>query len=230
MKIHRFIGGFDLREGDYIITDEDITHQIWDVLKLKPGERIVLCDGNMNEGIAVIGEKKSPGILVNIESVAVNTNEPDRHVTLYCAILKNENFELVCQKATEAGISELVPLITERTVKLNLRSERLGKIIREAAEQSGRGRVPALRPAMKLLDAIKNVARSTMRICFDVSGTEVSEITGHGIAVFIGPEGGWSEPELALFRGNDFSISSLGPRMLRAETAAIVAAWLASRS
>lgn len=65
-----------------------------------------------------------------------------REVILYCAILKHENFELVVQKATEAGIKEIAPIITTRTIKLDIRKDRLEKIIKEAAEQSGRGVVP----------------------------------------------------------------------------------------
>src|ERR1051326_307748 len=135
MKIHRFIGDFNISKDRYVITEDELIHQIWNVLKLRPGEEIRLFNGHLQEYRARIVERNSQGILVLIESQVQNESEPQRTVKLFCAVLKKENFELVCQKATEVGVSEIIPIVTDRTVKLNLRSERLEKIIKESAEQ-----------------------------------------------------------------------------------------------
>ena len=233
-KTHRFISDFNIRVGEYVITDQELIHQTWDVLKLRSGERIVLCDGNLNEGTATIIERNNSGIVTEIDEVSRNLNEPPREVVLYCAILKSENFELACQKSTEVGVSEIVPVITERTVKLNLRYDRLQKIIKEAAEQSGRGRVPKLNEALSLEDAIKDAKRCAIRLCFDASGSSLDDSRfktqdSRSGAIFIGPEGGWSDNELKQFKENSFGIVTLGPRVLRAETAATIGTYLAAR-
>ena len=228
-KTHRFISDFNIRVGEYVITDQELIHQTWDVLKLRSGERIVLCDGNLNEGTATIIERNNSGIVTEIDEVSRNLNEPSREVVLYCAILKSENFELACQKSTEVGVSEIVPVITERTVKLNLRYDRLQKIIKEAAEQSGRGRVPTLKEALVLSDAFNDSKHHPRRLCFDISGVAITEMSEDATAMFIGPEGGWSDNELKQFKENSFGIVTLGPRVLRAETAATIGTYLAAR-
>src|SRR3989338_8673698 len=127
MKLHRFILPFEIVGGQVEITDREVVGQIRNVLKLKAGEQVLLCDGEMNEVIAEISAIGKEVIKVNVIKEQRNENEPLRKVMLYCAILKRENFELVVQKATEIGVAEIVPVITRRTVKLALKQERLEK-------------------------------------------------------------------------------------------------------
>ena len=151
---------------------------------------------------------------------------------LYCAILKRENFELVVQKATEIGVREIVPLITQRTVKLDIKEERLRKIITEAAEQSGRGRVPMLRQAMSFADALADAQRNDANFFFDISDVIVEEgAIGDAMrrGLFVGPEGGWSYEEVLAARAAGCHIISLGALTFRAETAAIIASYLGTR-
>src|SRR5688572_22987985 len=137
MKIHRFIIHATVENGEAVVTDANIVQQIKKVLKLRVGEKVILGDGNMNE---VLGEIYEVGKAIKLKVLEEqkNENEPKNSVILYCSILKKENFEQVCQKATEVGVREIVPLVTARTVKLDVKTDRLQKIIREAAEQSGR--------------------------------------------------------------------------------------------
>ncbi len=229
MKLHRFISNFELKQGSLVIKDEELIHQIWDVLKLRSPERIILCDGQGTEAEAEIVDRSVVGLDVKVGMPSPNTTEPRHAVTLYCAILKKENFELVCQKSVEAGVTEIIPIITERTVKLNLRTDRLGKIIREAAEQSGRGVLPRLSESMDLSGALTDSKRFKERCFFDPSGQELS-IQGiqTEIALFVGPEGGWSTRELELAKESGCSLVSLGSRVLRGETAAVIATYLAA--
>ncbi|MBI2064795.1 MAG: 16S rRNA (uracil(1498)-N(3))-methyltransferase [Candidatus Yanofskybacteria bacterium] len=230
MKTHRFIGNFNIKPGDLRIGDPELFNQIKSVLKLKIGEKIILGDGRMNEGLAEIKELGRDFIGVEIGGINTNINEPSRHIILCCSILKRENFELVVQKATEAGVKEIIPIITERTVKLNIRPDRLEKIIKEAAEQSGRGIVPILRDPVNFVDATGGVNRNGINIIFDMSGEIFGnwklEIGNYPLGVWIGPEGGWTDKELERARVENFKIFNLGKLTLRAETAAIIGTYL----
>ncbi len=229
MKLHRFILQFTISDGQIEITDPEVVGQIRNVLKLKAGEQLVLCDGQMNEVLGEIIEVHKV-VKLKVLKEQKNGDEPTRRVTLYCAILKRENFELVVQKATEIGVAEIVPVITRRTVKLDVKQERLEKIIKEAAEQSGRGVVPKLCEPMEFEKALQQ-AEGKQNILFDTSGEiQISNFKFQiqkSCGIFVGPEGGFDETEIAAAKAAGFYIASLGKLTLRGETAAIVASYLA---
>jgi len=235
MKIHRFIGKFDLSVNKAGLTQKEleitgeIAHQIIKVLKLKPGEKIELCDGKNISAIAEIlriGKKK---ILVKIETLFHQNfaEQNNKKVNLFCAILKKENFELVVQKTTECGVSKIIPIVSARTVKTGLNLERLKKIAKEASEQSGRFDIPEIHEPKNFLEAI---AEKGENILFDVNGEKYSYISNSNSPqnIFIGPEGGWTSEEIEKAKSLNFKILSLGPLTLRGETTAIVATYLIS--
>ncbi len=176
--------------------------------------------------------KEEAGIEVGITEVGKNENELPVYGILYCSILKRENFELVAQKSTEIGIKEIVPIISSRTIKMNLREDRLEKIIKEAAEQSDRGILPILNKPMKFDDALIHSRANDFNIFFHPGGEPVHGIKHafQKVGIFVGPEGGWDEAEekavadLSTGAGH-YKIANLGPLTLRAETAAIVATY-----
>ncbi|MEK7212616.1 MAG: RsmE family RNA methyltransferase [Patescibacteria group bacterium] len=231
MRLHRFIGKFDLNRLSVSLTDKDMVNQICNVLRLKVGDRVALGDGNLGEAIGKISELGKKEIKIQIQQTYRNENEPNMQVTLFAAVLKRENFELLVQKATEVGVSGIVPIITERTVKLGLNQARLQKIIREAAEQSGRGFVPAVSEPVKLAEAVKLAAKNDTNIVFDTNGNKLSDTAtkikiAKNIGIFVGPEGGWTEEELTALRREGFIIASLGKLTLRAETAGIISSYI----
>ena len=132
MKLHHFIDNFDLRLGQLVIANTEIVHQVKDVLKLKKDERIVLVDGNGRKAEAEIVSLGRQGIEVFVLKIFGEECEPPNQVTLYCAILKKENLELAVQKAVEVGVQKIVPLLTDRVVKIKINRQRLEKIIKEA--------------------------------------------------------------------------------------------------
>lgn len=232
MRLHRFIGPFDCSQPRIDISDPDIANQILRVLRLGVGDRLILADGQTNECIGEIVDRQKDGLTVSVIERHVNTNEPAVSCILYCAILKRENFELVVQKATEIGISEVIPVVSQRTVKLDIKAERLQKIVKEAAEQSGRGRLPIVHPALSFADALDHAKHNDINIFFDFSDVLVESIAMRGTqrrGLFIGPEGGWTEAEADAARAAGHAIGSLGALTLRAETAAIVASYLGTR-
>jgi 16S rRNA (uracil1498-N3)-methyltransferase len=228
MKIHRFIGNFDLSKKELTIKDVEIINQMKNVLRLKTGETVELCDGKHISAMADICKIEKESITVLIKKMEENKNKTKNEVSLFCAVLKKENFELVVQKATECGVSKIIPIITARTIKTGLNLERLQKIAKEASEQCGRITIPEISEPIDFDGAIKNTVGEN--IIFDISGEPLSDlkINSEKINIFVGPEGGWTEAEIAKAKSLNFKLASLGPLTLRGETAAIVATYLVS--
>lgn len=231
MKIHHFIiPGLKLAAGQSTVLSQDFVHQIKNVLKLNEGEEIALGDGRGVLARARVAKYSKKDVLLDIFDVNKQPTD-QRKIVLYLAGLKRDNFEWALQKATEIGVSEIVPIITERTVKTGLQTARLKKIIKEAAEQSGQVYLPKLSEAQKFSVAVNLAVKNYQAVLFfDFGGEKSSSLkleNIHSIAVFIGPEGGWSESERAEAQKNGVKIMSLGESVLRAETAAIVASFLA---
>lgn len=232
MRLHRFIGDFDFSSSTIEIMDNNIVNQLMNVLRLGVGERLILGDGRGQECVGEISARQKNAITITIIERSTNENDPAVSAVLYCAILKRENFELVVQKATEIGVAEIVPIITTRTVKLDIKEDRLQKIIKEAAEQSGRGRLPILHAPMKLSEAFTYAKNNDVNFFFSLSDITVGADTMSGgtrRGLFIGPEGGWTDEEEAVAATAGCVIVSLGALTFRAETAAIIASYLGTR-
>jgi 16S rRNA (uracil1498-N3)-methyltransferase len=227
MKLHRFIGDFDLSSSVVVSRDIELINQIKNVLHLPVGRQVVLFVGDGREVVASIEMINKNEVIFKILEQSKNEKESQRDVTLFCSILKKENFELVCQKATECGVKRIVPLISDRTIKTGLKKERLEKIVKEASEQSGRALIPEMGEACSLKEALA-FSKGEVKIFFDASGEDLPlKIDGEKIAIFIGPEGGWTDKELLLAKEYSCSVAKLGNFILRGETAAIVASYLA---
>ena len=149
---------------------------------------------------------------------------PDREVVLYQSLIKKDKMEWVVEKATELGVSKIIPIISERSEKKGLNLERARRIAIEASEQCGRADVPVLGSIMGLEECIMGAEGE--KIVFDITGEPFSSSVIHNIypiSLFVGPEGGWTEKEIEIFKESNAKIFSLGKLTLRAETAAIVA-------
>lgn len=228
MKIHRFFISEPLpNTGEFTVTDVSLLNQWRNVLRMKEGVELVAFDGGGDEVRCVLRvlEKKSATLaVVSREKGLV----PLRDITLFIALIKRDNFELVLEKATELGVSRIVPVETARSEKKGFNRERSEKILREAAEQSGRATIPEL---VDVID-IKNIPHAGLAV-FDPR----SEVSARGyfntrmndpISLLVGPEGGFTDEEIALFRAQNIPIVTTGPTILRAETAAIAALVLAT--
>lgn len=221
-KLHRFFLRADVSAAQMVFSDRDFIHQIRDVLRLQDGESIVICDGLGREAQVILDHMHTtPG--GRVMSVVQNQAESPVAVTLFCSVLKREHFEWVVQKAVELGAHAIVPVICERTIKLGTKQDRLEKIAKEAAELAGRGMIPEISEPISLTDALRLVPSFDAAVCFDpeASRSFVSSQGRKSIALFVGPEGGWSEAEQASFKKAEVESVALGPRILRAETAAI---------
>ncbi|MBI5071909.1 16S rRNA (uracil(1498)-N(3))-methyltransferase [Candidatus Falkowbacteria bacterium] len=231
MKVHRFIGNFDFDKKISGITNKEIYNQIKNVLRLRAGEEIILGDGKGREARAEIMNFGKQSVGVNILKVEANQNEPEMKPILYVAILKKENFEFIAEKAVEAGVAEIIPVVTAKTIKTNLRMDRLEKIVREAAEQSGRGILPVVGKILKFGEALAHAEKNDSNLFFEINAPRFEQRKlaadfGKRVGIWIGPEGGWDEEEIKAVQEKNFQIVSLGKLTLRAETAAIVASYL----
>lgn len=229
MKIHRFYTNSDLNGSEVVINDSEVINQIKNVLRLKTGEQVILFDGQKNEAQCEVSSISKSEANFKVLEHRLCQNEPTTQVTLYCAILKKENFDLVAQKAVETGVSVIRPIITDRTIKTNLKYDRLNKIVKEASEQSGRGIVPSLKEALSFDEAIKQATENDFNLIFDQNGQNFFSLEKpivKNIGIFIGPEGGFTPAEIEKAERLGFKVASLKALTLRAETAVIVASFL----
>lgn len=221
------------------ITNESLVHQWKKVFRLVSGDKVIVFDGSGFDYVVEIEfEGKDTAKLVVIETWENKSgmdsdmnSEAGTGVTLYAAIVKKDNFEWIAEKATELGVSRIVPVISERSEKKNLNIERLQRILIEASEQSGRGNVPELAEIVSLEEVIEQIKivgekkdfEVVNSIAWDPTGKMYSEaeIKNKPVNIFVGPEGGWTENELAKFEMAGIAIRSLGTQVLRAETAVI---------
>ncbi len=220
-----------IREGKVAFTAEESRHMTR-VLRLGRGDRVLVFDGRGREYLCRIS---SAGPLVEAEIIGElqAAVESRAQIELAQALIKGEKFDLVVQKATEASIA---PIITDRAdVKLpperaNARLERWRRIAREAAKQCRRASVPEVKPVATLQRLLENVEKPDLRLLFSEHGGESlrSLLAGRParIGLLVGPEGGWSEREIRLAMAHGCRPATLGPRLLRAETAGIVAVAL----
>ena len=231
MRLHRFyteqlIGGEDAAIGANIVY-VDTSKQWRKVFRFVSGDRVIIFNGTGIDFICEIRTFDGDTVRLVLIEKHINIAAPIRNVTLTMALVKKDTFEWVAEKATELGVSRIVPVIAERSEKKNLNIPRLRSIIIEATEQSGRGSVPVLEEIVTLADKLTRASlekTSNNILAFDPTGQKYTEeIFSHAqlLEVLIGPEGGWSPTELALFKEKNIPIVSLGSQILRAETAVV---------
>ena len=227
MKLHRFIGDFNLSKNEIEITNIENIKQIKDVLRLEKGDSLILSNGKGQSAEVTITLISPDKIVCAVRKVEKET-ETGKKVHLYLAILKKENFELATQKAVECGVASITPIITERTIKTGLNISRLEKIIREASEQSGRSIVPTLSPILNFSSALAFGSAADEKIIFHLGDVDyISKKEAKSASIFIGPEGGFTEREINEATAAGYIGASLGPLTLRGETAAIVGTYRA---
>ncbi len=215
-----------------VITGDDAKH-IARSLRMKPGESLVLCDSIGTDYNCVIESVEDGGVAVRVTDFCRSVAEPSAKVTVYQGLPKSDKMDSIVQKTVETGAVRIVPVMTARCVSRPdeksavKKTARWQKIAEEAAKQSGRGVIPQVSALMDFGDAVKEAAQSGEIILFFEGGGKsilelVSRETGN-LSVFIGPEGGFEQTEVDLALQHGGKIGTLGPRILRTETAPIAA-------
>ena len=224
-----FFNKNDISRGQVQLFGDDEKH-IKTVLRAREGEEITLCDGEGMDYQCRIASLER-GVLLDIISKDVCETEPKTKITLYQGLPKADKMELIIQKCVELGIDRIVAVSTERAiVKLDKKEtkklERWQKIAEAAAKQSGRGKIPEIgQQVLKFKEAVAEAKELDGAIIPYEREQEigirqfVQNFKGESVGVFIGPEGGFADEEIALAQGNGITPITLGKRILRTETA-----------
>ncbi|WP_075618127.1 16S rRNA (uracil(1498)-N(3))-methyltransferase [Paenisporosarcina indica] len=221
-------------DGKLMISGDDAKH-IQKVMRMQEGQTIIVVTENQaNE--ATIAGFEGQDVRVNKSSDALRSNELPKKVTICCGLPKGEKLDLITQKATELGMHELILFEAERSIvkwdaqKGKKKQERLQKIAKEAAEQSHRNVIPAIRDIVSFKQLLELSKQYDVLLVADEEDAKLEKRTQfaeiltkahdqQSICVVFGPEGGLSRNEIQALMDNGFHAISLGPRILRAETA-----------
>ncbi len=229
MRLHRFfLSGENWDEKKIRVVSPAVSAQLLNVLRFKVGSQLVALD---NTGFEYLCEVSSDRPLeLAILKKEQNKNEPPHKIVIYQSIIKKDNFEWVLQKGTEVGVSQFVPILCQRCEKKEVgRPERMNLILREAAEQSARGKIPLLSPMVSMQEVIAAPTGSLNLMLDPASDTPLSRYfpaipAYNQINLLVGPEGGLAPEEIAAAKAGGWEGVNLGPRILRTETAGLLAA------
>jgi len=239
MSVNRFFIPASDIGGDRVRLSPEQSHQVCHVLRLRPGDPIVVLDNQGTEYNVTLTAVSRTETVGQVTGKRRAPGEPNVEITLFQSLLIREKFEWVLQKGTEVGVTQFVPMLTERGIVRTKSIEdnkldRWQRILAEAAEQSHRGRIPQLEPIVPFDKAILSL-RDYDRCLIAAPGDRVVTLrqalqgiagTSTSVAVMIGPEGGFTEDEVNLACEKGAVRVGLGPRILRTETAAMVACAL----
>jgi len=224
-------------KNDIVHFPPNFAHQILHVLRLGDGDQVEVLN---NQGwvfqVRLIIEAGNPQVTGKVLESAKALTEPEAELALCFGLSSRDKVELILQKGTEVGVSAFYPFVSSRTLVQSIdlspnKMTRWERIIREAAEQSHRGKIPELKPPMDYAACITETAHThSLSLLAWEEASPVDETICHGltflqrrtIALFIGPEGGFTHDEVKLAKEKGCRLVSLGPRILRMETAAIV--------
>ena len=228
-----YLPDMDMIAPEIIITGSEL-HHLRTVRRFKLQQQVVAVDGNGHARTLTLTEFQKDAVLAHADDVRVGVGELPIPLILCIANLKSDHLEWVVEKATELGVSEIIPLITEHTVKGGIRKDRLERIIISALKQSGRSRKPGLCDLTPIGSVLNQLPNGEHWFCMaGEEATPVTQMTSKPIpkalTIWVGPEGDWSEGELNRAREQKLNLVHLGGRRLRAETAALSALSAASQ-
>jgi len=244
VMIHLFIAPEQIGDGIARISGPSHLH-LARVLRVQPGQSVVLLDNKGNAFLAVLVAVERAGTVARIEASLTLRTEPSVHITVAQALGRCDKFEQVIKHGTEVGAAAFIPIRAERSVmdipagKLADRLVRWRQIARGAAEQSQRAIIPHVAEPISLMQLLSTTTGATPVLLLHPSRDAeplatalqqcFAERTSAALVVVIGPEGGWSNAELALSAkprpssADPVMVVNIGPRILRTETAALVA-------
>ena len=231
MRIPRIFTDSPLAVGSQCQLDDNAANHVGRVLRMQAGQALQLFNGDGQDYRATITEAGKKHVQVEVQEAAENETESPLRVVLAQTLSKGDRMDYAVQKAVEMGVSEIVPLTTERC-DVKLKGDREDKRLRHwqqvaisAAEQCGRARVPEIQPVMTVQQWLEHARACDLRLVLH-HRTERSLNTlekPSSIALMIGPEGGLTAEEIALAESHGFLPVALGPRVLRTETAPVAA-------
>jgi 16S rRNA (uracil1498-N3)-methyltransferase len=229
----RFFVDEKLLRAKNVTLTGDLAHRLAKVLRYKRGDMIVLAGGGAKDFVVQLAAVSSNAVTGVVTGEQAPPREPTIEVVLYQSLIRANRFDWVLEKGTEIGVSRFVPVIATR-VQLQLeegaaRAERWHRLIVEAAEQCGRGKLPAIEAPVSFEEALRTARGLKLMPWEDEREARLGEHLRslderpHAVSVFIGPEGGYEASEVEMARKSGATLVTLGHQVMRAETAAIVA-------
>ena len=238
--MHRFFVPPELLKGNTVQLPEKLAHQVRDVLHLAVGEQLLLLDNSGDEILSTVSRSGRRDVEVELIERRPGKPESPVRIILCQGLLKSARFEWILEKGTELGVATFAPILCRRSTS-GLEDAGPGKlqrwqrILQEAAEQCGRARIPQLLPIRPLTQALEDIQPDSLALIpweeehthslRDALRSVVAERQGRShqltIVLFIGPEGGLLAEEIAQAKQHGVQPVTLGPRILRAETAAL---------
>jgi len=226
MKSHRFYSSIELKENTSVELSPDAAHHCTQVLRYKPGDHLTVFNGDGFDYLATIEEIDKKRCQIKISSKKDPQNESPLKINLVQGIARGDKMDLIIQKAVELGVSEITPLFTERC-NVKLEGKRLdkkllhwNKTIISACEQSGRSIIPRLNAPISI-DKLSKENSHTIYLEPN-SGKKLTLLSiEESVRLLIGPEGGFSEKDLAHLNSIDCIGANIGSRILRTETAGL---------
>ena len=228
----RFFIDYTPAVGDTtVIAGADARH-IAGALRMTSGETLTLCDGAGTDFACTITAGEREAVTLRVDAATPTTAEPTLAVTLYMGLPKGDKMELIIQKCVELGVTAIVPVATARCiVKLDgkdatKKQARWQKIANEAAGQSGRGILPVVETPITWKQALARFAQENTLLCYEGGGQPIGQlVTPEDTAgsLVVGPEGGFDIAEVEAVTAVGGRIATLGPRILRCETAPLAA-------
>ena len=220
-------------DGRAYIAGADALH-IAKALRMRPGEALTLCDGKGTDFEGVLETVTDRQVTVRITVSRPSQAEPTRAVTLYQGLPKGDKMDWIVQKAVELGVTAVVPVATRRSVarlegKADKKQERWQRIAAEAAGQCGRGILPAVERPLSWNQALSRLSGEPALVFYEGGGRPLRELvtpSTRRLSVFVGPEGGFDPEEIDAIRRQGGGVATLGPRILRCETAPLAALTL----
>lgn len=227
-----YVKNSQIQANEACIEGDDVKH-IRDVLRYKLNDEVNICDENGVKYISSIKNMEKEKISLNILEKCTTTSEPKTKITLFQGLPKSDKLELIIQKCTELGVSSVVPVNMDRSIvkidekNIDKKLERWNKIAQEASVQSGRQKVPTVEKPINIKNLIENISKYDILLlpyecekeCTLKAILRKLDDNYRNIAIIIGPEGGFSDEEIKLLNIPKVEKVTLGPRILRTETA-----------
>ena len=234
MRLSRFFIDAPLSLGQHVLPEAQ-AHYISRVLRLGEGAALQLFDGSGTEYLGEVIEAGKKAVRVELREQVAGLAESPLQVHLGQGLSRGERMDWAIQKATELGVAEITPIVSSRC-EVRLKDERTDKrmnhwrqVAISACEQCGRSVLPLIHPPLALEDWLKQSSAQLKLVLHPVAEVLSSHPKPQTLAFLIGPEGGLSDTEVALAQAAGFHAARLGPRVLRTETAPVVALSVAQQ-
>lgn len=232
MTIRRIYHPECLQANITVVLTQDAANHLVRVLRLRVGEEVILFDGSGSEFKSMIESISRSSVQVKILQSAFVDRESPTHIHLLQGLCRGEKMDWVIQKSVELGVASITPLWMEYS-NVSLSADRIvkkvehwRKVVISACEQCGRNILPAIHEPVRMIDYLQQQAEGVRLFCNPRDGQSIKAIlneVGREVTIVIGPEGGISPDEISQLERQGFQSISLGPRILRTETAAIAA-------